>query len=91
MFTIKTPLNPQGFNPQRGTLPKQISTDSDEFKDILERLDKCSTFLDSHSYYHDYVEYSTKFRQVHIRALSLIKNYVVEYSYKLQLIQLCLV
>lgn len=80
---LPSPLNPkpQITNPNARNKQQQHKipqVDSEEFRSILERLDKCSQFIETHTYFHDYPDYSSKFRQLHIRALSLIRNSIVD-------------
>lgn len=51
---------------------------SEEFFVLLRRLDECIEFVSARPHFRDSSVYLVKFRQVQLRALSLLKNYVVE-------------
>lgn len=54
----------------------QNSLDSDQFLQLLKRLDDCIAYVTSNQQYADAAKYATKFRQLQGRALSLVHNKV---------------
>lgn len=47
------------------------------FKKMLSQLDECLGFIDEHKDFKDYETYNLRFKQCLVRALTLIRNYVV--------------
>lgn len=47
------------------------------FRKMLTQLDECLAFVDQHKDFKDYETYNMRFKQCLVRALSLIRNYVV--------------
>lgn len=48
------------------------------FKEVMAKLDACIDFVDAHPNYKDIETYSARFRQCMTRALTLIRNYLIE-------------
>ncbi|GBG24608.1 Conserved oligomeric Golgi complex subunit 3 [Hondaea fermentalgiana] len=67
---------------QRGRAPPErvrpLNPDSPRFFEVLDRVDECIAFIEEHPSFRDYEEYSTKFHQLHLRGLSLIRNLVMD-------------
>lgn len=57
---------------------RPLNPDSPRFFEVLDRVDECIAFIEEHPTYCDYEEYSTKFHQLHLRGLSLIRNLVMD-------------
>ena len=48
------------------------------FLSTLQRLDECIKYMQLHAHYHDAESYGAKYRQLHIRALVMIKTHIVQ-------------
>lgn len=52
--------------------------DLETFRGILDRIDACVDYMDSHSYFRDAPTYAKRFRQLRLRAISLLRGQIIE-------------